>query len=331
VAGPFQARQPQRGMDLKPGRAMRALGELLRSQEPDPFALFDVALGILVRQFMVDHALITRLTQGRLDTFWWVDAGTGAREPIEVHQSLRLCQRVLDEPGGTLALGTVFASEGGPWLQAFAGVALREADRPIGTLAVMHGKPFAFHDEDLDLLRSVAGLLSRALEIENLRYQLQVARDSLALSTAVAQDSALENPETGIANARYLDIWMNSHLPHARRQRETCCLIRWQASDQPTTVRTMRRLKANLRADDLLVQLGPGSYLMVLPQTPPAGASDLLSRNHGLLGATPMGATLWMPDRDDLQLRGALGRAEQARQDAVRSGGGLAWKLGTPS
>lgn len=65
-----QNRAGKPALEVKPGRAMRALGELLRNQDPDPFTLFDASLELLVRQFMVDHAVITRLSQGKLDTFW---------------------------------------------------------------------------------------------------------------------------------------------------------------------------------------------------------------------------------------------------------------------
>lgn len=317
------------GLDLKPGRAMRVLGELLRKQDLDPFALFDVALEMLIRQFMVDHALITRLSLGKLDTFWWVDAGSGVREPIELQQSLHLCERVLQEPDGCLALGTVYASEGGPWLRAFAGVVLREGGQSVGTLAVIHSQPYAFHQEDLDFIRSVAGLLGRALEIENLKYQLQVAKDSLALSAAVVQDSALESPVTGLPNGRFLDIWMKNHMPHARRQKEILCLALWEAGSASPTAKTLQKIATSLRGDDLLAELGPGRFLLLLPQTHQDGAQVLLDRIHGELGKPPMGATLWLPDRDDLMLRGALGRSEQARQEALRLGGGIHWKLAT--
>jgi hypothetical protein len=93
-----QDRSGRLPLNVKPGRAMRALGELLRNQDPDPFTLYDASLELLVRQFLVDHAVMMRLSQGKLDTFWWVQAGTGAREPMELHHSLRLWEQVLESP-----------------------------------------------------------------------------------------------------------------------------------------------------------------------------------------------------------------------------------------
>ena len=326
-----RGRSSKPSLEIKPGRAMRALGELLRNDGLDPFALFDASLELLIRQFMVDHALITRISEGQMDTFWWVQAGDGAREPMAVHQSLKLCGRVLQEPEGSLALGTVSPSEGGAWLRAFAGVVLREGGKPIGTLAVLHGQPFVFSNEDLDFIRSVAGLLGRAMEIENLKYKLEVAQESLALSSAVVQDSALESAISGLPNGRFLEVWMKGHMHQARRQNQILSLALWEGAEGHPTVEVLRQVAQSLRGDDLLVELSRGRYLLLLPHTNQEGAEILLSRVRKDLGTLPMGATLWLPERDDLMLRAALRRAELARQEAVRDEGAgeLKWKLAT--
>ena len=323
-----QSRAGKLGPDVKPGRAMRALGELLRNQDPDPFMLFDATLELLVRQFGVDHAVITRLAQGKLDTFWWVQAGRGAREPLELNQSLRLCERVLEEPEGCLALGTVFPSEGGPWLRAFAGVVLRERGRPVGTLAVLHSHPFAFSGDDLDFIRSVAGLLGRVLELENLKYEFQVAQDSLALSTAVVEDSVLESSATGLPNARFLDVWIKGHMHQARRQKESLVLALWEVKAS-SHKKALASISKGLRGNDLLVEVSADRFLLLLPHTAQEGAQILLDRLHRELKCPPMGATIWMPDRDDLMLRAALRRADEALLASAREGDGIHWRLGT--
>lgn len=317
-------------LDVKPGRAMRALGELLRNQDPDPFSLYDASLELLVRQFLVDHAVMMRLSQGKLDTFWWVQAGSGAREPVELHQSLRLCEQVLKAPEGSLALGSVFASEGGPWLQAFAGVVLRERGVPVGTLAVLHSQPFAFGPEDLDFIKSVAGLLGRVLELENMKYELQVAQESLALSSAIVQDGALESEATGLPNGRYLEVWIQGNMHHARRNKESLSLALWNGRGEADGQRLRKAMQA-LRGNDLLVEPSPNRFLLLLPQTLQEGATILLERLAAELGDPPMGATLWMPDRDDLLLHAALRRAEQALQESLKAGAicGVRWKLPT--
>jgi GGDEF domain-containing protein len=314
---------------VRPGRALQALGELLRKHDLGPLALFDASLELLIRQFAVDHALITRISDGHLDTFWWMDAGSGAKAPMEVQQSLRLCERVLKEPEGHLALGSVFEEEAGPWLQAFAGVVIREGNRAIGTLAILHSHPYAFCEGDIEFIQSVAGLLGQALEIENLRYQLQVAQDTLALTAAVAQDSSLESPATGLPNGRFLEVWMKGHLPHARRQKETICLALWEWRDDRPSVAVIQRVAQSLRGDDVMVELAPHRFLLLLPQTLQQGAQVLLERIYPELGSPPMGITLWLPERDDLLLNAAMRRAEQARQEALQQQRGLQWKFST--
>ncbi len=316
-------------VDVRPGRALQALGELLRRPDLDPFALFDAALELLIRHFMADHAMIARVAEGHLDTFWWVAAGSGAKEPVEVQQGLRLCEQVLQEPSGCLALGTVFPGEGGPWLQAFAGTVLREGGRSIGTLAILHGQPFAFCDSDMEFIRSVAGLLSRALEIENLRYKLQVAQDTIALSTAVAQDSALEGSSTNLPNGRFLEVWMKGHMHHARRQKETLAVAIWERSVSKLGSEAIRKVAQGLRGDDLLVELTPSRFLLLLPQTSQDGAQTLLDRIRPELGQPTIGATMWLHDRDDLMLNAAMRRAEQARREALQEGTGMGWKAPT--
>ena len=313
-------------MDVRPGRAMQALGELLRKRDLDPFALFDAALELLVRQFVVDHALITRLSEGHLDTFWWVAAGTGAKVPVEVQKSLRLCERVLKEPEGHLVLGSLFEEEAGPGIRAFAGVVLREGGRSIGTLAILNGHPYAFCDGDIEFIKSVGGLLERALEIENLRYQLRVSQDSLALTTAVAQESTLEGGWSGLPNGRFLDVWMKGHMHHARRQKETLCVALWEWQGKAPGAAEIRRIAQGLRGDDLMVELAPNRLLLLLPQASQEGAQVLLERVSRELGNPPMGATLWLPDRDDLMLNAAMRRAEQARQESLQGSGGIRWK-----
>ncbi len=316
-------------VDVRPGRALQALGELLRRPDLDPFSLFDAALELLIRQFMVDHAMIARLSEGHLDTFWWVAAGSGAKEPVEVQEGLRLCERVLREPSGCLALGTVFPGEGGPWLRAYAGTVLREGGRSIGTLAILHGQPYAFCDGDLEFIRSVAGLLGRALEIENLRYQLQVAQDTIALSTAVAQDSALEGTFTGLPNGRFLEVWMKGHMHHARRQKESLAVAIWEWTDSSVSADSIRRVAEGLRGDDLLVELTPRRFLLLLPQATREGARFLLDRIRPELGEPVIGATMWQHDRDDLLLNAAMRRAEQARREALQAGEAMGWKAPT--
>ena len=203
---------------------------------------------------------------------------------------------------------------------------VRQLGVPVGTLAVLHSHPFVFAQEDLEFLQSVAGLVGRVLELENLKFELQNAQDSLELSAAVVQDSALESRTSGLPNARFLDVWIKGNLHHGRRYKESLSLALWELrEDAPRAA--LRAFSQGLRGNDLLVELAPHRFLLLMPMTLPEGAEVVLARLQADLGHPPMGATLWMPDRDDLMLRGALLRAGQALKEAAREGSGLRWKL----
>ena len=92
---------------------------------------------------------------------------------------------------------------------------------------------------------------------------------------------------------------------------------------------TIRKVVGTLRGNDLLVELGLRRFLLILPQTLQEGAQVLLDRIRVELGNPAMGATLWLPERDDLLLGAALRRAEQARVEALAAGGGIQWRAST--
>ena len=122
---------------------------------------------------------------------------------------------------------------------------------------------------------------------------------------------------------------MKGHMHHARRQKEALCLTLWEWKDHQPSADVVQRVAQSLRGDDLMVELSPCRFLLLLPQTLQEGAQVLLDRIYPELGNPPMGATLWLPDRDDLMLSAALRRAEQGRQESLRGCGGIQWKAPT--
>ncbi|MBK9795483.1 MAG: GAF domain-containing protein [Holophagaceae bacterium] len=112
-------------------------------------------------------------------------------------------------------------------IRAYAGVALKVGDQPHGTICVQHHAPRAFTRAELALLKTMGHLMSRALESENLKRELQSALDALELSSAIVEDSALLCRRSGLPNRRYLDIWLRSSLFMARRRREPMALALW--------------------------------------------------------------------------------------------------------
>jgi hypothetical protein len=155
----------------------------------------------------------------------------------------------------------------------------------------------------------------------------------LALTSAVVEDSALESPLTGLPNRRFLEVWMKGHLHHARRNKEVLALGLWEAPAASPRQEAQRRSLADfaraLRGEDLLVEAASDRVLLLLPQTGQEGLETLVHRVWKDLGRPPVGATLWLADRDDLRMQAALRRAELARQDALRlrPRTGICWRL----
>ncbi len=177
------------------------------------------------------------------------------------------------------------------------------------------------------MVKALANLFSKTLEVENLKHELRVTRDALDLTSAVVEDSALESSATRLPTRPYLDIWLKANLYLARRRGEAMAVAQFQLELSPDRRRRLKEVAEALRGEDLLVDLGHQAFLLLLPRTPQEGAQILLDRIRQRLGAVPMGATLWNPlhrtDRDDLALKKASHRVALAlgrSQELFRNG-----------
>ncbi len=281
-----------------------ALGRLVDGAFPDPTQFFDHGLALLVQQLGVDRAVMARITDLGWEAFWWATAeGTGA--DAAVHQpAVTFCPQVLEHPQRTLVIKD--ASVDPAWrdheahrtlgLRGFIGAPLVMSDRFLGVLSASSSRPKAWTRAEVAMVKALANLFSKTLEVENLKHELRVTRDALDLTSAVVEDSALESSATRLPTRPYLDIWL-------------------------------KEVAEALRGEDLLVDLGHQAFLLLLPRTPQEGAQILLDRIRQRLGAVPMGATLWNPlhrtDRDDLALKKASHRVALAlgrSQELFRNG-----------
>lgn len=319
----------------RPGRAdhLAALSDLLQDSSSDAARLFEHGLALLVQALGVDRALLTRVTGLGHEVFWWATAPRASMAGIFEAPEKGFCPFVLAHPDRPLTIHDAAAEA--RWkkapgylelgIRAYAGVALKSGDTPTGTLCVQHHAPREFTRGELALLRTMGHLMTRAMDAENLKRELQSALESLELSSAIVEDSALTSRRSGLPNRRYLDIWLRSTLFMARRRRESMVLALWS---QPLVAGTKGRLAAaagHLRGEDLLVELSTDQYLLLLPHTSPDGAEVLLGRLRGTLGGHPTGATLWQPDGKDMTLKSALHRVAKAFTEANRDGIPLRW------
>jgi len=329
------------------GDHLSALGDLVGRVFMDATQLFEHGLGLLVQELGVDRAFMTRLTDLGYEVFWWklaegVDAEAALQDP-----GSNFCPRVLDHPARTLVIRD--AQNDPVWrnhsayrklgVRAYVGVPLHQSGKIIGVLSVQHGTPRMFSRAELSMVNAVANLFSKTLEVETLKQELHLTRDALDLTTAVVEDSALENPATGLPNRHYMEIWLKVNLYSARRRGETLALVVWQQPLGRENKRLLREVAQTLRGEDLLVNMKHEEFCLLMPHTTREGAQTLLDRIRGKLGPIPMGASTWNPlwrsDREDLHLHDALHRAFQAlrksQEQAAGGQGAVEWDVPEPA
>lgn len=338
---PSKRKRPVRG-DGSKGH-LHALGELVDRAFPDPTQLFDHGLALLVQQLEVDYAVMSRLTDLGWEAFWWATAPDLKPDQAIHEPALSFCPHVLENPGRTLMIRD--AGSDPAWqdhcanlqlgVKAYLGASLNQSGRIMGVLSVTSRRPKAFTRAEVAMVKALANLFGKTLEVEQLKHDLQVTRDALDLTTAVVEDSALEAPGSRLPNPHYLDIWLKANLFLARRRGEAMAVVRWRMPLNRETGKTLKAISDALRGEDLLVDLGREEFLLLLPRTAQEGAQILLDRMRVQLGPVPMGATLWNPlhkaDRNDFVLKQAMRRAvlgfQRSQEMAVAQGAEVIWDL----
>lgn len=299
-------------------RPLRTLGGLLRRSGDESPALFYESLDLLRRQVRAEQVALVRMTGEGFECSWCMPELATPQVPPA------LCRWIVDNPGRTLNLRD--ATRDRVWakhpelahLGAALGTAYWSGSRPAGALVALCSQPQSFTRSQVALLHTVAGMLGKALEVELLRLDLHRMQEALALTAAVVEDSALQDPQTELPNRRYLDIWLKANLYLARRRGESMACVRW---DQPVKeLKMLKPVAEGLRGEDLLVSEGQGRCLMLLPRTPKGGAQILARRLRQKVGDLPMAATLWDPDEDDMELHSVRARLEEALHTAKAQG-----------
>ncbi len=320
-----------------------ALADLAGREFPHATQFLIQGLDLLLRQLGMDRAALTRATSQGLETCWWaLGDRVGPEDPIHEADEF-FGPRVMDDPTRELAIPDLEAdrslvshpSARRLGIRTYLGFPLRHAGRCLGILSLQSVRPRFLEEDELAFARIVAALFARTLDGESLRADLQATRNVLDLTAAVVEDHSLESPATRLPNRRYLEIWLKAHLYLAQRRGEAMSVAHWLADPDPETVQRLRDIAAALRGEDLLVDLGEGEVLLLLPHTGLEGAQILLDRIRETLGSIPMGATLWEPlhpvDGEDLAIQQAVLRASEARDysEAHASGGGaeVQWML----
>jgi GGDEF domain-containing protein len=305
---------------------LNALSSILEKASSDATQLFDHCLNLLVQQLKVDRAVMVRQTDMGLETFWWAEA-----KPSGLTSSLHapeksFCPLVLKTPNRSLVIRNARADS--QWakepgftdlgLNSYIGAALREGGRPIGVLSVQHGKPRDFSRSSIALVNAMANFLSRTMEVEALKHELRLTRDSLDLTSAVVEDSALQSATSGLPNQRYLEVWLRANLFMARRRGEPMAVVLWHWPEPPRRQQVLNDISSSLRGEDLLVDISRDRFLLLLPHTPQSGAEILIGRIREQMGEIAMGGTFWETELDDIQLHMAQQRCAIALQESLK-------------
>lgn len=336
---------------LKPRRAKKSalaqtsldvLSELLEEAFPDSEDFFNHGLEFLVRRLAVDRAAMTRATESGLETSWAVTAANLSEDHPIHGVDEHLGSRVLDHPERILVIQDMRED---PRLRAmnslvqtgvrsYLGILLGPCGTGLAFLSLQRCQARGWTPLEIVLAKAVAAFFAKSLEVENLREELEATRNILDITTAVVEDSALENPATHLPNRHYLEVWLKAQLYLARRRDEIMAVVQWQAPVDREVRKQLLDISHSLRGEDLLADLGD-TCLLLLPRTELKGAEILLERIRAVVGPMPMGATLWLPqhpvDRDDLLLQQAILRSSEAltySQEAGQNGSGdIQWVL----
>lgn len=313
---------------------VEAIQTLLQvTSREDPLFLAH-GLELLVQHMRADRAFLVILDGAVFRTQWWFPEAAGEKAPVPVPS---LSSWLLDNPHRTLVLRNI--PKDGRWkedpdlkamgIRAAAGTTLQVGGELRGLVFLHYAKAHSFSRAELAILAAVTSYLARILEIENLKSALRDLENSLAITRAVVEDSSIQDPATDLPNLRYLEIWMKANLVAASREHEVMTVASWSMPlDAPEGVKRVREVAERIRGGDLLVSMGHGQFLLILQRTPKGLGQVFLTRLREKLGATPMGATIWVPGADDIRLESARRRLDSAvAESQAMASPGLVWRM----
>jgi hypothetical protein len=282
----------------------------------DPFFL-SKSLELLVDYLNAAQATLVMASGDRVETRWWSPEREGEEPPPAVPS---FCKWLLANPERTLVIRDM---ENSPYwaspadtqarfYKAALGCPIRQGEGVRSLLFVFFGSERAFPRTDFALLEAVAGLIGRVIEIEDLKQSMNRLEDALAITRAVVEDSSVRDPETGLPNLRYLDIWQKAMLGSNRRPESLVVAECQVAIRSRGDVARILQVAECVRAGDLVLRVAPGRFQIIFQHTPLGTAHILLLGMRARLDNAPMGATLWQPGTDGQNLESCRPRLEAA-------------------
>ncbi len=185
-----------------------------------------------------------------------------------------------------------------PNFRFYAGYPLQESSGlAVGTLCLFDTKPREFTEEQLCTLHDLGEIARNEL----LTIQLSDAQSEFINKLGAARREALFDPLTRIWNRRGAGVLLRSSLQKAQEMDTdiSICLLDvdnfkeindthgHQAGDQ-----VLRKLAAMLvssvRADDIICRYGGDEFLLILPETSAADATQIAERARRAVSETPV-------------------------------------------
>lgn len=192
----------------------------------------------------------------------------------------------------------------------------RLGDIPFGSLDAAYA---------LMALIAVLGCVALNLRIQRIRTRLREQRGALARALAVNRELATRDELTGLLNRRAMHDLLD--LEHRRSQRSGCPLLLAQLDidhfkrindthGHATGDRALQAfastVRSNVRSTDVLARWGGEEFVLMLADTDPGGARDLLERIRLAVAAMEMPLA-----NDTLRMTVSAGLAQHQHGDTV--------------
>nr|WP_320134015.1 GAF domain-containing protein [uncultured Holophaga sp.] len=284
---------------------LRLLLSFLAHETERPSERIQEGLSLVVALTGIDRTMLATRSSFGLETLAWATHEGLFQPDWSPAPATGLCQAALEGAPLPLEVEDIPASD--LWgahpdsrelgIEAYLGIPV--GNPPLGVISLQSASPRRFSDEDRLVAQAMAALFAPLLELEQLREELHRKDEVLALHSAIADDHALEHPQSQLPTRRYLEIWARANLSRARRSREKIGVVLFDTRRTPGGFSGLETMATHLRGEDLLVDLGGHQVLLVVPATNHGLMGGLLRRMQSITGHTlPCGATLCDPSTD---------------------------------
>lgn len=243
----------------------------------DPDAFLADAIDLLIRNRLVDGAVVHLLEGGRLRLHASYGAGRDKEKQVDEQVQSRLSGTIhnRDLPISEFQLKDRARDER---LYPLVCVALQGRTRAVGVLTALSTTRHALTPREASMIASVANLI--ALGIENVQMMLDHDEKHRNL-----EQQAISDPLTGLYNRRFMDEYLRIHMAMARRRQAQVSFIAIDLDHFKTVndtyghdrgdeilVTVAHVIRDTARTSDLTVRTGGEEFLVAMTDTGEAGA-----------------------------------------------------------